>query len=182
MCPDYELLSAFIDGEVENPWKGEIERHLEVCTTCREKVVLYRRMSVLLEEDKEPDFRSSMTRVQVAIESASRTAKKIVVPFWKRRILIPVPIAAVAATVLILIGTVFTVTTASNKAVRNNSNNAVITERPVANQDDELATIIKLMENKDFNNEVIIQLPEGSNFSMWGEPKILRAKDLKRSN
>jgi len=180
MCPDYDLLSAFIDGEVEAPWKEGIERHLETCANCREKIMLFRRITNVLEEDKEPDYRPSMARIKTVIESTPQNTKKVRIPIWKRQILVPVPMAAIAATLLICIGTIFTVTVANLQPAQKSNKGATIAEQPVV-QDDELATIIKLMENSNFNNEVIFQLPEGSRFSMSGEPKFIRAKDLNRS-
>jgi hypothetical protein len=34
MCPDRELLSAWVDGEVSSPWRESLERHLEACPSC----------------------------------------------------------------------------------------------------------------------------------------------------
>lgn len=34
-CPNKDLLSAYIDGELTSPWKENIEQHLQECTTCK---------------------------------------------------------------------------------------------------------------------------------------------------
>jgi len=180
MCPDNELLSAFVDGEIENPWKEKLESHLRNCAVCRERVAAFQKLSILLQEDPEPDSIPSMYRVKEKLEALPRAGRKVKAPFWKRRILIPVPIIAIAASVLIFLSTVISVTIANIKPAGNTKGTAEVAEKPVAT-DDELATIIKLMENKDFNNEIVIQLPEGSPFTMSGEPQFIRAKDLNRS-
>ena len=34
-CPNKDLLSAYIDGEIPFPWKGTIEQHLQQCVACK---------------------------------------------------------------------------------------------------------------------------------------------------
>lgn len=34
-CPDNDLLSAYIDGELISPWKETIEQHLQECNVCK---------------------------------------------------------------------------------------------------------------------------------------------------
>ncbi|NLK46504.1 MAG: zf-HC2 domain-containing protein [Treponema sp.] len=38
ICPDMELHSAFLDGEIANPWCDEIKMHIEKCTDCKSSV------------------------------------------------------------------------------------------------------------------------------------------------
>jgi len=179
MCPDYEILSAYMDGEIENPWKEKIKTHLQECSACREKLSAFQNLHTMLQEDTEPDYNPSMYRVKERLESSPWALKKKTLPFWKKRLLIPVPIAAIAATVLICLGTVISVTVANLNPAKTNGT-AVVVEKKTT-QEDELATIIKLMENTDFNNEVTIQLPTVSRFSISGEPQFIRAKDINRS-
>jgi hypothetical protein len=35
MCVDDQILSSYIDGELSDPWKAQIEEHLEWCDACR---------------------------------------------------------------------------------------------------------------------------------------------------
>lgn len=35
MCVDDQILSSYIDGELSEPWKSQIEEHLEWCEACR---------------------------------------------------------------------------------------------------------------------------------------------------
>ena len=38
MCPDRQLFSIYMDGELPSPWKEKLETHLEECSECREKL------------------------------------------------------------------------------------------------------------------------------------------------
>lgn len=37
-CPDMELYSAFLDGEIANPWYDELKMHAENCADCKAHV------------------------------------------------------------------------------------------------------------------------------------------------
>lgn len=37
-CPDMELHSAFLDGEIASPWYDEIKTHVETCPDCKAHV------------------------------------------------------------------------------------------------------------------------------------------------
>ena len=38
MCVDDQILSAYIDGELSEPWKSQIEEHLEWCEACKKRL------------------------------------------------------------------------------------------------------------------------------------------------
>ena len=38
ICPNMELQSAFLDGEIANPWYDEIKTHVEACPDCKAHV------------------------------------------------------------------------------------------------------------------------------------------------
>lgn len=38
MCVDDQILSAYIDGELSEPWKTQIEEHLEWCEACKKRL------------------------------------------------------------------------------------------------------------------------------------------------
>jgi hypothetical protein len=50
MCPDRQILSVYLDGELPSPWKEKLEKHLEICVRCRERLEAYRKISRLLAE------------------------------------------------------------------------------------------------------------------------------------
>lgn len=74
-CPFAEEVSAYFDGELPSEERARIEAHLETCATCREMLA---------------DFREL------------RATLRPVVPLWRRRVAVPLPVAAMLVLALIL--------------------------------------------------------------------------------
>ncbi|HOT62647.1 MAG TPA: zf-HC2 domain-containing protein, partial [Treponemataceae bacterium] len=47
-CPDQDLYSAYVDGEVPSPWKEKLEAHASKCPTCRRAVERFASVSALV--------------------------------------------------------------------------------------------------------------------------------------
>lgn len=41
-CPDSDLFSAYVDGEVPSPWKEKLEEHISSCRECTERTNRYK--------------------------------------------------------------------------------------------------------------------------------------------
>lgn len=57
MCPDEQLLSTYLDGELKEPWLSQVLEHLEWCTVCQQnlerlKTVKKATENARLEEEK----------------------------------------------------------------------------------------------------------------------------------
>lgn len=179
MCPDKEILSIYYDGELEEPWKANVVEHLEECAHCREIMETFSYLTGFLHEPF--DVTESMEAVRAKIEHPDNVIPMKKTPFWKRRVQIPLPIAGIAAALLITVGNFFAFNFSGAVPVTVAEAKPIETPQLVVSQEDELATLIKLMENEDFNNEVVIQLPEEGRFSVSGEPHVVRVKNVKRS-
>ena len=95
-CPGGEALSAFLDRETEGPWHEAIARHLRGCQRCREQLGRLERLRELLAKDPAPEPRSSLATLRQRLAQAGRgLAWRL--PFWRRRIVLPLPAAAAAA-------------------------------------------------------------------------------------
>ena len=55
-CPDKDLYSVYVDGELESSWKEKIEEHLASCEKCQRVVDSYRTISLKLSENSSPDL------------------------------------------------------------------------------------------------------------------------------
>jgi anti-sigma factor RsiW len=51
MCPDPQLLSIYMDGELPSPWKEKMESHLSECSECMGKYKNFKRLKELLKKD-----------------------------------------------------------------------------------------------------------------------------------
>jgi hypothetical protein len=69
-CPDTDLYSAYVDGEVPSPWKEKLESHMASCPTCRKHVERYRLIARGLKEGLAPaalDIEASFARLSARI-------------------------------------------------------------------------------------------------------------------
>jgi len=51
MCPDPQLLSIYMDGELPSPWKEKMESHLAECSECGEKFKELKRLQEFFKKD-----------------------------------------------------------------------------------------------------------------------------------
>jgi thioredoxin-related protein len=51
MCPDPQLLSIYLDGELPSPWKEKMQEHFAQCPRCREKYENLKRLHELLKKE-----------------------------------------------------------------------------------------------------------------------------------
>ncbi|WP_080657300.1 anti-sigma factor family protein [Treponema pedis] len=101
ICPDKDLYSVYVDGELPSPWKEKLEAHLNDCAECRAVVNSYRNLSLKLATAGAPelDIESSFLRLcekrQVALNKAKITEKKE--NWFYKSVKIPIPALAAAA-------------------------------------------------------------------------------------
>jgi len=134
MCPDPQILSIYVDGELPSPWKEKMEAHLKKCPACRDKYGNFKHLHELFKKDTtvrrryvervvdrpenepsytEDDLRESKDRVWDKIEEKQKSSKHLRTGsggdsrVWKRRLSIPVPAAAAAAIVVALVTYLF---------------------------------------------------------------------------
>jgi hypothetical protein len=180
MCPERQLLSIYLDGELPSPWKEKMESHLEQCGECKERLDTYRRF--FNKEEQEQDFiDAAKERVWQNIHSHKIPQYRIirVHHIWQRKIHIPLPAVAAAVIILVFLA-VFWIRGANNP-------------EPVSKVDmilpfDELPSLIPAADmngimqylGADSGDVIILRLPESRNFTSQGEPAILRAADYSR--
>jgi len=208
MCPDPQLLSIYIDGELPSPWKEKMESHFSQCSGCREKLDNLQRLHELLKKDTsakqtivdknaadakgsdsaaehEREFmEEAKTRVWQKLESRRRF--KSSAGLWQRRLSVPLPAAAAAAVIIALLAGLWV----RDGRVKN-SRFAQQPQEPVnfiLAAEDEFPGIIPAADisgvlqylTSDGKDVIILRLPESRNFSRTGEPAIIRAADYPR--
>jgi len=124
MCPDPQILSIYVDGELPSPWKEKMESHFKKCPDCMAKYKNFKHLHELFKKDTtatrryierivdkpegersytEDELRESKDRVWSSIEAKQKAgASSSRSPggssrIWRRRLSLPLPAAAAAA-------------------------------------------------------------------------------------
>jgi len=109
MCPDRQIISAYLDGEIEAPWDKAVAEHVASCASCRS---LYERMAEtkrVLRDEPITDVRGPMERVRLQLRKRVRPVLREPA-VWARRISLPLPLAALAAALILFFGITLAIT------------------------------------------------------------------------
>jgi len=178
MCPDRHLISAYLDGEIERPWDTAVAEHLASCQACR---LLYNKLaeaSRALRTETLDDVRAPMERVRVALRS--RTPPQPGPSVWERKVSVPLPLAALAAALVLFLGVTFAVTQLRPKVglVRITKAPAGGTEIQISAPISELETLLKSVGAEDSAREDVILLPKNVRLLPVGEPRMGKAAEF----
>jgi len=195
MCPDPQLLSIYVDGELPSPWNEKMDVHLKDCPACREKLESFKKLRELIakelpaKEINETEIQTSKEKIWRNIEAKRRFAPHPA-KVWQRRISISIPAAAAAAIIIALItifisggGQILNNGFAGKKANHDERSNIILAAEeeipgiiPAAT---DLNDVLQYL-GADSSDIIILRLPESRNFSRAGEPAIIRAADYSR--
>jgi len=204
MCPEPQLLSIYLDGELPSPWKEKMENHLTECSSCREKLENFRQLQGLFKKDTSQQsetadsavmeqelMEASKEKVWKRLESRQRfrPVNRQSTNIWQRRFSVPLPAAAAAAVIIALATALWL----SVGTVENNSFAAIPqietmdrTSFIIAAEEEmsglmpaaDISSVLQYLGGGD-TNIIILQLPENKNFFRAGEP-VVRAADYTR--
>lgn len=177
MCPDRQLISLYVDGELPSPWREKLETHLSLCPSCARQAEGYRALSASLAEAPEANVEEARARVWAAV--ARRTnAEAAPVRRPRRALVLPLP-AAIAAVLAVAIVAAGGTGVALGSRPDGAEAVAVVEQAqvpPVPVSD--MGSVLRYLETQDGAGEIlIIRLPESSNFSYEGRPTLIRAAD-----
>ncbi len=175
MCPDGQLLSAYIDGELPPQWERRIGEHIETCERCSRRVEEFISLrndlvkaDIAVEEDRtEKAYHDFIVRRKVVTSSS----------FRHRKVTLPAPLAAAAAILITTIVALFFITGGyrpAGRAVATESEIIIPPEKVGIRTIDEA---IRLFESQNAHIEIYIQLPAETNFQRLGEPLLIREAD-----
>jgi hypothetical protein len=184
MCPDRQILSVYLDGELPAPWKEEMEAHLDRCAGCRSKLEQYQRLSAFMTGTPE-DFSAARERVWLELGKAAsgHLVRRRGARFWRQSVAIPLPAVIAAAALLALTFTLAVANLGSRqavpveKAIAAGINLDVQEIVPVA----DMNSFLQYLGSEDSTDFMIIRLPETRSFSNPGQPLIIKAADYSRS-
>ncbi|MDR0732267.1 MAG: zf-HC2 domain-containing protein [Treponema sp.] len=195
MCPDRQILSLYVDGELPSPWKEKLEAHLTSCPVCRARAGAWERISRELRVEDEPGRNERVWERIAARVCAAETVpprgfsgpRDLSLPgLWRRRVSLPLPaltaLGAAAAAFVFVLGSRWL----NPPSVQNPPSNLPFISMDSGSIDMEFKDIPSVMdstdlfqylESADSSETMIIRLPENRSFRSVGEPKIIKAAD-----
>ncbi|MDR1374109.1 MAG: zf-HC2 domain-containing protein [Treponema sp.] len=197
MCPDHQMLSVYLDGELPSPWKEKMENHLAFCTSCRDRLDAYRDMSKKLRraevlpagEDTVPKsavfsgdavLEAARDRVWVRLQHIEAdTTRRLPPPgLWRKSVSLPLPAAAAAVILVIALAALWFRQSAAVPELQDMAAAGVeLDVRGIVPVSD-MNGVLQYLGDKDTGDIIILRLPESRNFMSSGEPTIIRAAEL----
>jgi len=180
MCPDREILSAYVDGEVHPPWDASLAEHLTSCGSCQAALESLTASRQALRDAADVEWQEPMDRVRRRL-SDTRSRVPRWQPVWRRQIALPVPVAAVAAALLLTLGVAVAVL-----AVRANVGYVRVTRAPSGTEFqfavpyDKVESLLKAVGGSDSAVESVMTLPSNVKLIPVGEPRMVKAADAAR--
>ncbi len=196
MCYDDQIISAYVDGELQEKLYTDVRNHIDKCERCRTAAAEYTALQELFtatsNSPAEDVVENSERKARVWREIQRHTRRERVQDFWHRRLQVPMPVlAGVAAAVLVLVLTLLFNPFAAEQqmvpvAMQSDETIESIPEVPSdfaspANTMPELEQLVRFLSDQGAAIEVKIQLPSSSKIQVTGEPQLLRAADYRRS-
>jgi len=203
MCPDPQLLSIYMDGELPSPWKEKMEAHLAECPACTEKYKNFRHLQEMFKEETNQSrtntanggtlqssfaeqelIESAKENVWRKMENRQRYSRRSV---WRYKISVPLPAAAAAAAIILLFLTVLFIRGVNLQPQDPAAKSNFI----LASEEEDMPSVIPAAQDmngllqllgSDGTDVLILRLPESRNFSRSGEPAIIRAADYSRGS
>jgi anti-sigma factor RsiW len=177
MCPDRQIISVYLDGELPSPWKEKLETHLEGCPACGARLNRYRGLSDALGEETDPSrVEEGKERVWRRLGAGEHSGVRRT--FWFRSVSVPMPVAAAAAAVLVF---AFILLINGRRAPTIQDTVAMgldVQDIPAI----DINGVLQYLGNEDTGDIVIIRLPESRSFTSLGEPALIKAADYSRRN
>jgi hypothetical protein len=189
MCPDRQIISLYLDGELPSPWDGKFEAHLESCEKCRAALAGYRNIKNYLLGNEEKALAEAQERVwqKLAVPelAVSREPRKSmgINRIWSRNISLPLPAAAAAALVFVVLFALVGVRSLSRPAPvlqeQMTASGIGLNDNGMVSIQD-MAGVLQYLSSQDNGDFMVIRLPESRTFSRVGEPALINAADYSR--
>jgi len=181
MCPDREILSAYLDGEIGPPWNAAIGAHVAACGTCRPVMERLEKTRRILREDPIGDWKEPMERVRRAILTRVPPMPRPI-PAWRRQVSLPLPLAVLAAVILIALGV-----SSALSIARSNLGFVKITKAPAGGTEyqfavpvDKVEALLKSVGGGDTGLEAVLTLPKNVKLVPVGAPRMGKETEFSR--
>ena len=195
-CPERQIISLYLDGELPSPWKEKLEAHLESCPECRAALAGYRNLGNSLRDLPEKTIEEAQDRVWMKLTTQGTIGEKVVsrspagkrvrgLPLQYRTITVPLPaVAAAAAAIVIAFFALLGMRTGTQPLPQVQQSMAAANiglddQATLPIQD--MNGVLKYLSSQDNGDFMVIRLPESKKFSRTGEPTLINAADYSRT-
>ncbi|MGA2548157.1 MAG: zf-HC2 domain-containing protein [Rectinemataceae bacterium] len=182
MCPDRDLISAYVDGEVPSPWRERLEEHLGSCAACAALRSGYARLGERLRVELVGDEAESLARGRSRLDFLLEGLSAPVQDPWKARrriVSLPLPLAAAAAVLVLLLcaATTFLALKPSRSAAIRTVASGEFAPLPqeAKAQSASMEELLRYLDARDGQVTLTIKLPSGTTFGSPGKPVIMRS-------
>jgi hypothetical protein len=166
-----------------------MKAHLESCEKCRSALAGYRGVKDCLANDKEKTLAEAQERVWqklaapgLAVSPKPRKTMEIS-RVWSRNISLPLPVAAAAALVFVVLFALMGARALSRPPAilqeQVASTGIGLNDNGMVNIQD-MAGVLQYLSGQDNGDFMVIRLPESRTFSRIGEPALINAADYSR--
>ncbi len=168
MCIDSQMLSAYLDGELSEPYRSQVEEHLEHCAACQKHLEDMRALDRRIQNaafSEELLLRNKDRIYSLLDKKYFQSGKKV--SFIRRRLEISLPslITAAAAVVFIFIGGFMFFGTSAEQtedilpsfALQADSSNVHYVSDTVGLENYTLEEILQYLDSKGYNVDISIK-------------------------
>ena len=181
MCPDREILSAYLDGEIGPPWDAAIGAHVAACPTCRTVMDRLEKTRRILQAEPAGDWKEPMERVRRAILTRIPPVPRPI-PAWRRQVSLPLPLAVLAAVLLVALGVSSALSFARTSLgfIKVTKAPAGGTEYQFAVPVDKVEALLKSVGGGDTSLEAVLTLPKNVKLVPVGVPRMGKETEFSR--
>jgi len=176
MRPDSMLLSAYLDGEVPRRYTAEIENAIRTDEAVRADYDALQKLRRRLQTDEPVDVEASARRSWDAIQARLSETQRPVAheDVWHRRVAVPFPALAAAATVVLGLAAVLLWALLPGRAtVDQYLSGGIDVDVTIRVDGAEMDQVLQWLVDKNMLGEINIQLPE-QRFQIVGEPVFVK--------
>lgn len=182
MSRRYEVLSAYLDGELDSHTARKVEARLREDEEFRRVHESLLRLRETMEAGPEPDYAASAERVWEQLEGSLRRKRQEPTPLWRRHISVPLPLAAAAAALFFSIAGIAIYLAGAPRATTQQALAGMDPREldiTIQIDDAQARELISWLEERKDVQQVNIQLPETPRFELIGEPVLVPASDAR---
>jgi anti-sigma factor RsiW len=187
MCPDRDLVSAYVDGEVPSPWRERLEEHLRSCPECAALAARYAGLGERLRSELPAGGAEALARGGERLDALLASALSSPAPLprraliaggpWRRSVRLPLPLAAAAAILVLLLGgstAVLALRQGKASDIRTLASAQIAPPAIAASQPASMEELLQYLNAQGGEATITIKLPTETTFGTAGNPVIMR--------